>query len=122
MATTTKKKPAVGTKKAVIFSILDQKPNITTEAALKELKRRKVDMGDKAKQNFYSVKTLWNQDRSKTMRRTGPGSRKAAKPAKRKYKRRVVEQSPSGTEMEVELQLLQAENARLKAAIAVLLS
>ena len=119
MATKTgrRKKATASTKKSVVFSILDQDPNISTEDALKELKRRKVDMGERPKQNFYSVKTLWKQERGRKMNRSGPkrGSKHGGRRA------RTVERTVS-QDLEVEVQILRADNAKLKATIAILLS
>jgi len=111
MATTKKatrgRKPQKGqrSKKSVVFEVLDQSPGISTEDALAALRKRKVHMEKGA---FYSVRTLWNAERGKG--RAG------------KRTRQVESVEPdSGIPPELELQLLRAENDRLKAAMAILL-
>ena len=120
MATKTgRRKKTASTKKAVIFSILDQNPKISTDDALKELKRRRVDLGERPKQNYYSVKTVWKQERGHKMNRTGPAAKRGGK---RRGRRAQTVEQPTSLNLEIEVQILRAENAKLKAAVAVLLS
>lgn len=117
-----KRKKTAGTKKAVIFSILDQNPKISTDDVLKELKRRKVDMGgERSRQNFYSVKTLWKQERGRKMKRTGR-KRGSKRGGNRGGRRPQATERPVSLDLEIQIQILQTENEKLKAAIAILLS
>lgn len=95
------------TRREVVFALLDEDPEISTDEALTWLGKRRIDMGDKkkARQRFYSLRTIWRQERS------GP-----SRPKRRSRRDPVLE-----LDAQAELEILRREVTKLKAALAILL-